>query len=262
MSVYFSNDKPKLNFQLVTFKYSEMGGLDGSIRVKLPKFDLKVPFSSPEIQAQTNVLYYVNLGTNHLPEADFSLAFWYTDEAIPHVEAAILTLKKKNSSTLLETLGVTRGRMAEISQKEFYPEKNELTPSTVITPDVLKKLEAERAAAAFMMRSYIVAVDLNLDRSWRDLDKSKQDSMLKSLMGHAEKLFPGIITTILVDTPMAPSPYTLLIYANHFSEVQAFMGTLNSLAIYPYFNDFNRTLICNHTSCAVLESPKDMVRRS
>ena len=120
MSVIFSNDKPKVNFQLITFQYSEMSELDGSARTRVSKrMDLKIPFNSPEIQAQTNILYYVNLGTSYLPEADFSLAFWYTDEAITHVESAILSIKKRNSSTLVKVLGVIRGRMDEISQKEL-----------------------------------------------------------------------------------------------------------------------------------------------
>jgi hypothetical protein len=265
MTVYFSNNKPKINFQLVTFKYSNLSELDGSTRTRISKrYDLKVPFTSPEIEAQVNVLYYVNLGTNYHPEADFSLAFWYTDEAITAVEAAILTLKKKNSSTLLETLGVVRGRMAELSQEQFYPDKEVLgviSQPTIITPDVLKTLEAERKAAAFMMRSYVVSIDLNFEKSWKDLKVTDREAMLKSLISHSENLFPGIIASILVDTPMAQSPYTLLLYADHYSDVQAYMGTLSTLDIYPHLVDFEKVLICNHTSCAVLESPKDMVRR-
>ena len=266
MPALFSNDKPKVNFQLVTFKYSEMSELDGSARTRISKrMDLKIPFNSPEIQAQVNVLYYVNLGTNHLPEADFSLAFWYTDEAVPAVEGAILAIKKKNSQTLVNVLGVVRGKMAEVSQKEFYPDKEingVKTQPTIITPEVLKNLEAERAAAAFMMRSYLVSVDLSFESSWKDLDKSKRDSLLKALVGHAEKVFPGIVSTVLVDTPMSTHPQTLVIYADHYTEVQSYMATLSGLGIYSYIEDFTKVLICNHTSCATLESPKEMVRRS
>jgi hypothetical protein len=266
MTVYFSNNKPKINFQLVTFKYSNMSELDGSTKTRMSKrYDLKVPFNSPELQAQVNVLYYVNLGTNYHPEADFSLAFWYTDETITAVEAAILTLKKRNSSTLIESLGVVRGRMAELSQEQFYPNKDTLgviTQPTVITPDVLKSLEADRKAAAFMMRSYVVSIDLNFEKTWKDEKAPDREKMLKNLLNHSENLFPGIIASILVDTPMAQSPYTLLLYADHYSDIQAYMGTLSSLDIYPHLVDFEKVLICNHTSCAVLESPKDMVRRS
>lgn len=265
MPVLFSNDKPKVNFQLVTFKYSEMSELDGSTKTRVSKrMDLKIPFNSPEIQAQTNVLYYVNLGTSHLPDADFSLAFWYTDEAITHVESAILAMKKKNSNTLLKVLNIVRGRMSEISQKKYYPDK-ELGIShqpTVITPEILRNLEAERKAEAFMLRSYVVTVDLSFNSDWKDLEKSRKTSLLQVLDGYADKQFPEIVSTILLETPMATCPYSLVIYADHYTDVQNFMSSLTSLPIYNFIQDFTKVLICNHTACATLESPKEMVRRS
>ena len=94
------------------------------------------------------------------------------------------------------------------------------------------------------------------------MESLQKTSLLKGLVNQANNLFPGLVSTVLVDTPMATNPQTLVIYANYYTYVEAYMSTLSNLPIYEYIQDFNKVLICNHTSCATIESPKEMVRRS
>lgn len=269
-----SLESAKVNFQLVQFHYSSGIGLD--INTQKPKLQLRRQIERKDLDGQISEMFYITLGTESDVESDMAIAFFYTDEAITEVEAAILDIKRKNVSVTLRHTNTIRGRISNITMERMYPtlktpegstfetvRQNNLN-SQVITQNKLKMLESDRVKADFMFRPYLVAIDILFNDKFNGLGEEKQNSLMKELDGFASKYFPGKAESLLIETPFSEADYSYVIYMDHYSDLMDFASLLvKESPMTPYtHNKFSDVIICNHTSIETLENPLTMVRRS
>jgi hypothetical protein len=252
----------KNHFHLAVYQQAEYADEAQNVQTRLPYLNLKMPFTDADILANMNVLYYVNLASPHLPEADFSIACWYTDSAIAHVEGAFVGFRKLNTATKMRQIKVIRGTLSKVSEERMFPEGSGIPINAPLDIRELSYLYADRKVGSFMLHSYLVAIEPVFNADWSKLTEGKKKSVLKTLDEFASKTFPEVVDSVIIDTPMAINPIALLVYADSYLDIEAYMGALVNSAIAPYVDSVSDLVICNHTELQNLENPKLQVRRS
>ena len=252
----------KVNFQLQTFAYGAYIENDYSVKTRVLRLDLRLPWSSTQIDIETDALYYLNLATNYIPEANFSMGVWYSDNAIVRVEAGLIQLKTKNMPQQMQPMNNIRGRMSNLSIDRHLTKG--IVPSTLNTPSGYtpgaREVSAYQVPFSFQLKPYLMTLELEFKDSWWKLGDEKKNKFLIGLDEYADKNMPEI-NTVLVDTPLSSTPHTLCIYANHYTDLQIFGAAIRSLPIAEHLIDPTKILICNHTKVQVIERPHEWVRR-
>jgi hypothetical protein len=259
-----TNDmKPiKNHFHLAIYQFAEYFDEAQNVQTQTPHFNLKMTFTDSEVLSNINALYYVNLASPHLPEADFSIACWYGEKAIPHVEGYYVGLRKFNTATKMRQIKIIRGKMSKATEERLFPEGSGIPINAPMDVRDLTYLYADRNKNTFMLRAYLVAIEPAFNTEWKKLSAGKKESLIKGLDKFAADTFPGVVESVVIETPMAQNPYALLVYADTYLDVEAFMGALSSTPIAQYVDAFSDLVICNHTEVQNLEHPKLQVRRS
>jgi hypothetical protein len=229
------------------------------------RLNLRRQIEREDLKGHISLMYYVILSTDYDVKSDFSMSFWYTDDAAVEVEAALLEIKRKNTKTQLELKNVTRGKISEITMARMYPGLKLPEPNApVTTHDQMRTMMNDRVKAGFMQRPYLIAIDLKFNEKWLNLGKAEKTGKLKELDTFAERYFAGKADSLLVETALGKSDYTYVIYMDHYTDLADYASLLkNTVEIIKYLEDgFSSIIICNHTSVETLESPTTMVRRS
>jgi hypothetical protein len=221
--------------------------------------------TSMEIQVATG--YYIILNTQNEIEGDFALSYWYDDKAVTHVEAQLVGIKKWNTATQLLTSNIIRGRMSEITFSRFYPK----TPFEEATPQVpgytwsdLTRIQSERDTNDYLNAKYVTAVELCFNDKFYALSDGKRKSLLTSLDNYASQYFSGLVESVLLETPLAKTDCTLLVYFDQLLEFTNYMSMLNESHEISNFLEggFSKITICNMATKAQLESPQTMTPKS
>lgn len=260
-----SNSK-MLNFQLAVFSFPDTFGLDPAARVQREKrLDLNKSVRPAELEVAER--YYTILNTQAELAGDFSMGFWYDDQSFTSVEAHIVGVKRKNTSTAVELVNIFRGRLNPISFERVYPdaETEDTAPEVKAkyTFDNLTRLKTERQQASFASASYLAVIQLHMTEEFKNKAASGQKSVLKKLEGFASATFPGVVETVLLDTPLGKTDYALLVYFNSQADLINYVSMVKG-------EDFAKNLeggfydvtLCNATSRQQLESPQSMIRKT
>jgi hypothetical protein len=258
----------KVNFMLSTWTMPDTYSLDPSTQTRTDnRFKLNAPMMAKEILDKLNITYYLVLNTDH-EKSDFAIALWYPDDddVIKQAEAMIQLIKRQNNPTLIQVTGMQRGRLHPLTLQRMYPDLPEKPAIRGIgegtTQAELKQLESEHIQVGFMNRSYLTTSELKFKDSWYDLSEAQQAGMLKDLDNFASSTFPGLVESVLIDSPLNTCDLIYASYLDTYSDLADFASLLKQLKIARYLDEgFGKTTICNHTSREALESPQSMVRR-
>lgn len=260
----------KLNFMLVKFAYPITWAVEPSTKVQRSnRLQLNLPFGAKEVTDKVSVAYYVILNTGFETKSDFAIGIWYPNDvdSAKFVESFILTLKRKNNPTQLTLTDIYRAKFSETSLGRMYPDlpQNPLKkPGQGLTITELQALHSDREHANFMLRPYMCTFELKFKNDWNDLGEARQKELLRDLDTFCDKMFPGVMSSVLLDAPMQSACDLLYVaFGDHYTEINDFSTMLRTLKIVDYIDGgFGKLTICNHTSRETLESPQDMVRRS
>lgn len=260
----------KVNFLLAKFAYPITWAVEPTTRVQtMNRLQLAPPMVAKEVLDKVSIMYYVVLNTGFETKSDFTIGLWYPNEedTTKYVESFLLTLKRKNNPTNLQLQEIYRAKISEVSLTRMYPNlpANPLKrPGEALTSGELQALRSDRQQAGFMLKSYLATFELKFKSEWFELSEAKQKGLLKDLDNFAEKMFPGRISSILLDTPMQDNCDSLYVaFLDKYVDFSDFMLFLKNLDIAFFIEDnFGKLTICNHTTREVLESPQNMISRS
>lgn len=264
MANEMKSNSQMLNFQLAVFSFPDTYSLDPKTRVQREKrLDLNKAIKPAELQVSEN--YYTILNTQAELEGDFSMAFWYDDASFTSVEAHIVGVKQKNTATTVSLVNLVRGRMNPISFERVFPDAELAQPEvqTRYTFDTLNRLKTERQSANFTSHSYLAAIQLNFTDEFNGMADSRQNTILTKLEGFASENFPGLVETLLLDTPMGKTDHVLLAYFNTQVDFINYVTMLKGEDFAKHLKGgFSEITLCNSTSRQQLESPQTLIRKS
>jgi hypothetical protein len=255
-----------LNFQMAVFAFADMYDLTPVTHLQREKrLDLSKGIKPAELQVAES--YYTVLNTQAAVEADFSVGFWYDDASFTSVEAHVVGMKRKNTATSIEMVDIIRGRMNEISFSRLFPDADveALEPEVKekYTFDNLNRLKTERQSASFLQHNYVAVVQLHVTEDFKGLVASSKKSKLKKLEGFASEKFPGVVESVLLDTPFGKLDNVLLVYFNTQVDMINYVNMLKEEEFAKILDGgFSDITICNTTTRQQLESPQSMIRKS
>ena len=263
MAADLSNKHVKMNFQMAVFGIPDTYDLDPSTKTRREhRLQLGPDMVSDQIEVAQK--YYTILNTEAELKGDFSVAYWYDDEAVVHVESQIVRIKRINTATQVSLANVIRGRMNEISFKRFYPGVEPAPdgqPLPSFTWNNLKTMQYERQEVNYLSHKYLAAIGLNFTDKFDDLADSTKLKTLITLDKYASEVFPGKVESVLLDTPLGKTDYVLLVYFNYYLELNNYIAMLKNMDLANYLEGgFGNVTICNMTTKQQLESPQSMVR--
>jgi hypothetical protein len=255
-----------LNFQLAVFSYPDTYDLDPKSRVQREKrLDLSKAIKPAELQVNEN--YYIILNTQAELKGDFSMAFWYDDASFTTVESHIVGVKVKNTASQVTLVNLVRGRLNPISFERVFPdadsEATEPEVKSKYTFENLNRLKTERQNASFGKSSYLAVVQLHMTEEFEQKAASGQKAVLKKLEGFASANFPGVVETVLIDTPLGKTNHSLLVYFNSQADFINYVTMLKAEEFAKFLKGgFSEITICNATSRQQLENPQTLIRKS
>ena len=253
-----------LNFQLAVFSFPDTYELGPKTKVQREKrLDLGKSIKPAELQISEN--YYTVLNTQAELKGDFSMAFWYDDASFTSVEAHVVGVKHKNTSTSVSLVNLVRGRLSEISFKRVYPDAEAEQPEvqTKYTFENLNRLKTERQAANFLQHSYLAAIQLHPSDELLALTDAKKAKVLSDIESFASENFPGVVETLLLDTPFGSEENLLLAYFNTQVDFINYVNMFKAESFAKYLKGgFSDITLCNSTSRQQLESPQTLIRKT
>lgn len=255
-----------LNFQMAVFSYPTTYSLDPKTRVQRDKrMDLSKAIKPAELQVAES--YYTVLNTQAALAGDFAVGFWYDDASFTSVESHVIGIKQKNTATTVVLSDIIRGRMNEISFERLFPdadsEATEPEVKSKYTFDNLNRLKAERQSASFLQHCYVAAIQLHMSDEFKLSNGSSKKSKLKKLEGYGSEKFPGLVETVLLDTPLGKTDNVLLAYFNTQADFINYVTMLKEEDFAKMLRGgFSDITICNATSRQQLESPQTLIRKT
>ena len=258
-----TNNNVKMNFQLAVFSIPDTYDLDPSVKTRREK-RLKLGPDMTSDQIQVDQKYYTVLNTQAELKGDFSVAYWYDDQAIVHVESQVVRIKRVNTATQVALSNVIRGRMHPITYKRFYPGAGDAPEGVALQPftwNNYKTLQYERQEVNYLSHKYLAAISLKFSDKFKGLADNTQLKTLTSLDKYASEVFPGAVESVLLDTPLGKSDAILLVYFNYYLELNNYVSMLKTQDISNYLDGgFGEITICNRATKQQLESLQSMIR--
>jgi hypothetical protein len=259
-----ASNSQMLNFQLAVFSFPDTYSLDPKTRVQREKrMDLSKAIKPAELQVVEN--YYTILNTQAELAGDFSMAFWYDDASFTSVEAHIVGVKHKNTSTVVTLVNLIRGRLNEKSFARIYPDAELEQPEvqSKYTFDSLTRLKTERQSANFAKHSYLAAIQIHPSDEFASLTAAKKAKALGDIESFASENFPGVVESLLLDTPLGKVDNVLLVYFNTQADFLNYVAMFKEQNFAKYLQGgFSDITLCNSTSRQQLESPQSLIRKT